>query len=537
MINEIRMKRIVFVCLMTGAVSETVTQYMGMGPNDGVVGWLKGTFPSNYTATSASQVTIETVEETNDEIGIWYNLDMEGEPLLTIKHSGDYLYSQLNTGIAPSGPSDDGQYPGGCCVDRFKVWNKNTNGVDEKEIDWDIESLIWEIYANSTDTDKDSDDGNPFAYANHVFDITSIDNTVYAMIDVTYHEPDLEFSEVDSVVFFDPHNGTILPTADGENFFSFYQHLGTTSTTTSDSIYKIMYESGGPEQFHMNGITRFQTNDGTWILGATFRSNAEAILIKCPYTYKASDGGGTILQRFGTPTGHRFGYSVSDPTITALHNLYYTNYKGVDQNNERETISLFVNDQDGYTNSRLFEFDLNLVSEPINESYDDTIFDTTYVTTGVGFFTDMWGGVRPIGQNVWLVGFNAIQVVDMTTDNEINVNQYDNKEQYKLIEENKEQIRMKARKRDKKLHNLKKKTTHTDSNSYAKKEQRKEGEEDDDLDDDKPPPPPDDDPANHDDIPPPPPDDDPATHDDNNDNDDDEAPYNIYDPFTYVLAL
>lgn len=55
---------------------------------------------------------------------------------------------------------------------------------------------------------------------------------------------------------------------------------------------------GGGEQFHMNGITRFLSNDGTYVLAVTFRDNAECVFIKCPYAYTASEGGGTILQRY-----------------------------------------------------------------------------------------------------------------------------------------------------------------------------------------------------------------------------------------------
>jgi hypothetical protein len=468
---------LVFSTLVLGAQSETIMQYLGMVPVTGEVSWLKATFPSNYTATSASQVTIESVDDTVAQLGEWQNFDFGGEPMLTMKNSGDRLYSQLNTGIAPEGPTDD--YPGGCCVDIFK-----SVSTDGDEIDWDIESLIFSLYENTTDTDSNT--GTPFAYANHVFDMTTYDDTVYAIVDVTYHEPGLDFAEVDSVIFFNPLTGDVMPTKDGDMFFSYYQHVGTTSTDTADSIYNIMYTSGGPEQYHMNGVTRFQAYDGTWILGATFRSNAEAVLMKCPYTYSSADGGGTILQRFGTPTGHRFGYSTSDGEITAMHNLFYTIYPTTN----KETLTIFVNDQNGYSNSRVFEFDLKLTPEP-STSYDDTVFDTDYISATVGYFTDMWGGARPVGQGVWLVGFDEITALDLTSQE---VRPTD-PEEIEKIEAKKQEIRLaNERKRIKK-------PTGT------------------------PGPPPDDQGDDH------------QGDDHHGPSDDDIGPYTIYDPFTFVVAV
>lgn len=79
---------------------------------------------------------------------------MGGMPLLTIKLSRDfpnnYLYSQLNTGVAPLGPTDD--YPGGCCVDSFRAFN--IDGSDYTE--FDIMNIVFDIYANVSDTDSNT---------------------------------------------------------------------------------------------------------------------------------------------------------------------------------------------------------------------------------------------------------------------------------------------------------------------------------------------------------------------------------------------
>jgi hypothetical protein len=404
---------LVGAALIGTALSESVTQYLALTPETGIVSWQKATFPANYTATSADDVTIEDIDETIDQIGSWQNLNIEGTPLLTIKTYGDNLYAQLNTYVAPLGPTSDGYYQGGCCADSFRSFNKNQQ-VGEEYQSFDIMNTIFDVFENATDTDKFT--GTPFAYANHVFDMADINDSIIAMLAITYHEPALDYSEVEAVLFYDTTTSSVMKTKDGDAFFSFYQKIGTLSTETNDGIYNIMYTMGGPEQYHMNGITRFQAKDGTWILAVTFRANAECVLLKCPFTYTSSDGGGTILQRFGTPSGHRFGYSASDGEITAMHNMYHTIYPD-DINNGKETLTLFVNSQVGYSNSRIFEFEVKLTPEP-DTSYDDTIFDTTYISGTTDFYTGMWGGGRPIGQGVWFVGFNQISVIDQTSNPE-----------------------------------------------------------------------------------------------------------------------
>jgi hypothetical protein len=109
-----------------------------------------GTFPSNYTATSAGEVTLADVTGNVDQIGAWQNLDFGGTPMLTAKTLNDMLYTQLNT-VAPVGPGPDSYYPVGCCVDTFKSFTK-----DGVETDFDILQTVFDLYENVTDTDKNT---------------------------------------------------------------------------------------------------------------------------------------------------------------------------------------------------------------------------------------------------------------------------------------------------------------------------------------------------------------------------------------------
>jgi hypothetical protein len=69
--------------------------------------------------------------------------------------------------------------------------------------------------------------------------MTTFNDLPVAVIDVTYHEPALDYGEVDSVIFYNTITGGTIPTADGQPFFSIYENLGTTSTKSTDSIYKV----------------------------------------------------------------------------------------------------------------------------------------------------------------------------------------------------------------------------------------------------------------------------------------------------------
>lgn len=184
---------------------------------------------------------MEDINETIDQLGVWQNLNVEGIPLLTVKTYGDNLYAQLNTYVAPLGPNTDFYYQGGCCVDTFKRFNKNGEDADDNIDSYDIMETVFEIFENITDTDKNT--GTPFAYANHVFDMFELDGDVISMMAITYHEPGLNYSEVEAVMYFNTTSNSPMKTKDGLSFFSFYENIGTLSTTASDSIYKIMVKT------------------------------------------------------------------------------------------------------------------------------------------------------------------------------------------------------------------------------------------------------------------------------------------------------
>jgi hypothetical protein len=269
-----------------------------------------------------------------------------------------------------------------------------------------------------------------------------------ALVDVAYKEPELGGAMVDAVVAINLTSGEAIPTASdsssdattasqsgsgskskskskasddlgGELYFSWWRRAGTDSTEFSDGIYKIQYwaTSSGDEsdqEYH----PKAKSSSGVAVLGATHKTHGEAVLAKCPFTYAPSEGGGSLLQRFGSPyhydgtsaslppsttfttttmlrgagkdgkdgkdattttrtntiktasaaasTAHSFGMAASSGDgIVALHNLYHTAYP-----DGTETLSLFVNEADQSSMSMAWEFVVNLVEEP-SSSYDD----------------------------------------------------------------------------------------------------------------------------------------------------------------------
>ena len=91
--------------------------------------------------------------------------------------------------------------------------------------------------------------------------------------------------------------------------------VGAKNQSMAETIFKVQYykvvpdqkerrqlrQGGGTEEWHGNGMLAFTTKAGAKLLAITHRFGHEAIVMKSPYAFKAADGGGSILQRFGTP--------------------------------------------------------------------------------------------------------------------------------------------------------------------------------------------------------------------------------------------
>jgi len=314
--------------------------------------------------------------------------------MLTAKIHGDNMYAYMNTGKVPS--------EGGCCADTIRVYPR----TQSESQDIDIESVVQEAFP-----------GSSYAHASHTFEITEIDGEAYALCVIQYEESSLN-TKADAIIAVSLQDGTLRQTALGDKYFSMFEHAGTTSTAADDTRFKVQHvKNGGAEEWHGNGVVRFETLAGVTVLAYTARFANEAVLIKDPFTYSAAEGGGEILQRFGTFKASRlkksrtFGLDDSKGVdITGVHNLWYQRY------GERETLTMFANAVSSDSKSHVFEFDIKLTSESEADK-SDAAFATDYTDVPFSYLAQAQGGARPLGDGVWIgaagVGsYSGFEIVD-----------------------------------------------------------------------------------------------------------------------------
>jgi len=402
--------------LSTGAAAD-VTELVAMQPAGGggagtTIEWVAMSYPDNVT--SASDVSLEAVStaESAQYLEAWDGIDLETSLMLTGHVYGEKFYGYINTGVAP------GQ--GSCCADTMRIWDKSGDYTD---ID-----LVTPMEAIFADSDYD--------YATHTFYLDEYNGETVAFCMAQFETPDLGNAPVDVIVAISMESGEVVQTKAGDDYFSFWEKLGTTSTDLADSVFKVQHYSmttkdyqaykdpksvgnaeGNAEEWHGNGISRWTMQDGTDIMAITHKSLSEAILISDPW---ADASNGEILQRFGSPSGHdtvhNFGLTGGE-SFNGVHNIIY----GHDAASGRESATIFVNAVDGTSYSWVFEFDINLVKEAeVTGTISDSVFDTTYRSAACPFQTDTQGGARPISMgadgSVWAVasgsGQKGLVVVD-----------------------------------------------------------------------------------------------------------------------------
>jgi hypothetical protein len=360
----------------------------GGGPeatSNPAITWVKLEYPEGGPV-HANDVVVTPVTEAASDLGAWYGLEMGTDvsgAMLTAKIHESSMYTFVKKGVAPVGA--------GCCADTMRIYDKAGTVSDI-----DLESAMAVAFSGTT-----------FAHATHTFDLGILDGELHAFVMVQYAESDLAGTKVDAVMAIKMSDGSIHQTMLGEDFFSIYQHLGTNSTAAADSIFALQYyeQSGSmtAEEWHGNGVKRFQSLDGTWILAVTQRFANGALLLKDPFTYSKSEGGGSILQRFGTPAiwdgsssseYHYFGVDAKDGHVTSgVHNLWHNVYDG------RETLTMFVNGMSSDDKSHAFEFDVKLTSAE-DGALSDEIFATNYTSVTFSYQAQAQGGARALGNGV-----------------------------------------------------------------------------------------------------------------------------------------
>jgi hypothetical protein len=100
------------------------TQPLGAEPF--MLTWKQLTTPasSGWENLTAGDVAMTDLEEPVAALGAWQDLDLGFPPKLTCKILKDQLVCQINTGRVPTG-SQGALYPGGCCADTLRVFDRN----------------------------------------------------------------------------------------------------------------------------------------------------------------------------------------------------------------------------------------------------------------------------------------------------------------------------------------------------------------------------------------------------------------------------
>jgi hypothetical protein len=386
-----------------------IKEYVALGPNGGgstgtsKLEWVSVEYPEGVS--SAKDVSLSLVKSTVPELGSWFGLNT-GPLALTAKIVDDTMYALYDK---------DSNEGGGCCADELHIYKRDGGG---KFTTIQLNPVVQKAL-NVTE-----------AHASHTFDVVKLkDGSVAALFQVKYTEAGTGGDSADAIVGMKVSDGSILKTADGNLAFDMFKEAGTMSTATKDSRFKIQYykdtstSGGGGEQFHGNGVLQFTAKSGITYLAFTHRMDAEAIVFKDPFTYTSKEGGGKIVQRFGTPYAYNE-YGVSSTRYfglnpkaaafaTGVHNVWYTAASA--SLSGKESISLFVNSQG--TKAAAYEFTFNPVDEgSAKDTGDDKVFDVPYVNASCTFLAQAQGGARTIGKGVFLVMSGAdstgLEVVD-----------------------------------------------------------------------------------------------------------------------------
>jgi hypothetical protein len=373
-----------------------------------LVEWIEVSYPSDGVFHS-QDVTMKNLSAHDAIIpSSWLDANIgEKGAMLTGRVFKDDLYILTNQGHSPIFR--------GCCGDTLRVFLGGDGSTRDIRLD--------DVFRKAAE----SIDGVEFVGISHSFHPFEMHGSTMFLFIIIIKDARLGGAITDAFIAVDVATVTVFPTADGAVAWIPFREIGTFDISRPGTIFNVQYKAIGQsimQQWHANGVCFFTMRDGTNVMAFSQRMDIEAVLIRNPYMHSKAEGGGHVLQRFGSPRffddsqgqlhrdagRHNFGIKAPDqlpmvpgkPRLSlkaqgGIHNLFfYTHPDG------RETLTIFCNEIRGANQSGVIEFDVKLVKERIS-SPTETVFDTKYTLVPLPFVAMAQGGARPLGNGVYMV--------------------------------------------------------------------------------------------------------------------------------------
>ena len=414
------------LALALGSHVKATTEYVGMAPValccsnvNSTIKWAKLQYDSPQSVDDVSMAMVEADMAADVEaLGSWFDFQLPESKddgygvVLTARVFDEKLYMPTETSWW-----DDRDLTQGCCASRMHVHDRSTNTTIVHDTSDILNTAMPDVATK----------GN-----SHTFDVTKEDGTTWVTLDVQYLNYTLNAAgaKADGVVVFDAETGVVRNTADGAGWYDTPATSGTLAMDETSTIYKIQHgswdgagDSGAAfEQWHQNGVLRWTGRDGVSYMAITHYAHHEAVIMLDPYVYPTTDGGGEVVQRFGSPgiynatggvTGyHHFGLDESTFFFDAVHNVHYNPSSTTEKLLGQETLTLYVN-QVYYESGTIIhpETDYSFVAEfainpqrqqDMDGPITDAVFDTDYTLAQLSFISTQQGGARNIGNGVYI---------------------------------------------------------------------------------------------------------------------------------------
>ena len=240
--------------------------------------WVNVTYPENVSSANDVRMSIVESNEAESIPDAWYDLNVGNGAQLTAKIFQETMYVLENDGDAPSQM--------GCCANVLKSIDASGTSSTFK-----LDTIIQDAL-NVSD-----------AYVSHTFDVSTLygdKKSPVVFFQVRYEETTLNATEAIVAIDLDRKQSSKQKT---ENLLQNLSRSGDHRGEGFDLQNSVLRQHGiecEKEQWRQRRVA-FPSGQDMTLLAFTHRMMAEAVVFKDPWTYKSTNGGGTILQRFGTP--------------------------------------------------------------------------------------------------------------------------------------------------------------------------------------------------------------------------------------------